>query len=254
MRPLNKGTCPVDIHGSPISVTEYGQWRSHLIKRIGYYCVYCNIPLSHSLDVEHVAPKNPVAGTVPGSLLDWDNMLIACGPCNNAKGNKPIDLNNLYFPQTHNTLLPFDHEVHAVHSDHAIVTIAKGLNISQAKKAKATIALMKLDYIDLRDKVVDIRTIKRKDALIMARQTYILFQRIKSSEPNEISKTATFVATVAKGYGFFGHWFRIFKNEPEVIKALIDSDLIPGTAQNCFDPANGYALLPRNPVNAADPI
>ncbi len=254
MRPINKGNCPVDNNGNLISVTEYGQWRSHLIARIGYYCAYCNMPLSHSLQVEHVSPKNPPVGTVPGSALDWDNMLIACGPCNNAKDNTPIDLSKFYFPENHNTLLPFEHIIHTTNSIHAIVKEATTLNPVQAQKAKDTIELTKLDQIDLRDKVVDIRTIKRRDALTMIQQSFLLFQQIKVNQPNRIVQTADYLALVAKGYGFFGHWFRTFKNEPEVIRALLNNNTIPGTATNCFDPNNGYAFLNRNPNNNHDPI
>lgn len=254
MRPLDKGACPVDNNGIPISVTEYGNWRTHLINRIGYYCVYCNIPLSHSLEVEHVKPKNPPVGHVAGNMLDWDNMLIACGPCNNAKGNNPIDLDRLYFPETHNTLLPFDYEIDNVNPEHAIVAASNGLDNNQKQKAIDTIALTKLDNIDSRDKVVDIRTIKRKDAMLMVQQSYLLYQHIKAKEPNDIPRTANFLAMVAKGYGFFGHWFRIFRNEPEVIRALLNNNTIPGTASECFDPNNGYAFINRNPTNNNDPI
>ena len=65
------------------------------------------MPLNHSLQVEHVVPKNSPAGYIVGDALAWDNMLLACGPCNTAKSNKPVDFVTYYFPEEHNILLPF---------------------------------------------------------------------------------------------------------------------------------------------------
>lgn len=49
------------------------------------YCSYCETPVLQLVEVEHIWPKS----TLTIYALDWDNFLIACGPCNNAKSNKP---------------------------------------------------------------------------------------------------------------------------------------------------------------------
>lgn len=108
MRPLNKGNLPLDEVGNRMDPANYKKWRKALISRIGYYCAYCNQPLSHSLQVEHVIPKTPQHGYAPRDALAYGNMLLACGPCNNAKDNNPVDTATYYFPEKHNTHLPFE--------------------------------------------------------------------------------------------------------------------------------------------------
>ncbi len=62
MRPIHKGPCPLLANGVRKTASNYKDWRLDLIDRIGYYCAYCNMPLSHQLNVEHVVPKVPVPG------------------------------------------------------------------------------------------------------------------------------------------------------------------------------------------------
>lgn len=254
MRPLDKGPWPVDINGQRITVNDYDHWRALLIERIGYYCAYCNMPLSHSLQVEHVVPKNPPPGYVPGDPLSWDNMLLACGPCNRAKWNTPINFDDYYFPDHNNTLIPFQHVVHPVNPDSAIVVESPGLQAAQLSKASSSIRLFGLANIDKRPDIVDIRHIKRRDALIAVDMAYTLYVGIKVDNPDLVQKTAELIAQMAKGWGFFGIWFRKFQDEPKVIKALIDPVNIKGTHQGSFDAVNGYGVVNRNPQNVADLI
>lgn len=90
--------------------------------------------------------------------------------------------------------------------------------------------------------------------MVMVRESFELYQLTKRNNPAELNIVASFLARVAKGYGFFGSWFRIFRDEPEMISALLDTNLIPGTALSCFDAANQYVAIPRNSANQLDPI
>lgn len=252
MRPLNKGTAPQD-NGTDVHVSEYGEWRMSLIERIGYYCAYCNMPLSHSLNVEHVVAKAPREGHDAGDYLAWENMLLACGPCNNAKGNIPTDGDRFYLPEINNTLIPFDVQEHPENSNAAIIVPHDGLNESQNSKAQNTIELVGLDKIDLRNKVVDIRWKKRKATLLLANLSYELYSKVKVALPEEIDKAACHVARSAAETGFFLIWFKIFRNESVVMEKLLDSEYIPGTALECFE-ENSHKLLSRNPENNFDPI
>jgi hypothetical protein len=253
MRPLNKGNTPTDAGGNAIVVTAYKDWRSHLINRIGYYCVYCNQPLSHSLQVEHVIPKRPPAGVAAGAALDWDNMLLACGPCNNAKGNTPIDVNTYYLPEEHNTHLPFSIVINA-NPEHAIVIERAGLNANQHQKAHDTIELLELDNIDERPAIVDIRSLKRKAAMLSVQSARQVYDMAVASPTYNANVVATDIARRAADSGFFSLWYEEFMNEPLVMEKLTDNAIIKGTATNCFDPTNGYKPIHRNPANAADPI
>ncbi|WP_212005488.1 HNH endonuclease [Chitinophaga sp. HK235] len=254
MRPLNKGTSPVDQAGTPIAVSDYDRWRKLLIERIGYYCCYCNIPLSHNLQVEHVVPKNPPPGYAVGDPLAWDNMLLACGPCNRTKWNQPVDFNDYYFPEKNNTLIPFEIIFHPVDPSAAIVNHSEDLQLHQQSKARSTIDLMGLNVIDQRADIVDIRYMRRRDAILMVDAAYGLFQDFKHNNPGNLGQAAERVAILAKGVGFFTLWFDKFEQEPVVISALINPAIIPGTAQDCFDTTQNYQLIPRNPGNPVDPI
>lgn len=252
MRPLDKGSCPTDDNASQIAVTDYTFWRKRLIDRIGCYCAYCNMPLSHNLQVEHVVPKNPPPGYTRGDALGWDNMLLACGPCNNAKGNIPIDFDDYYFPERNNTLLPFQIRIHSEHADAAVVQKADSLERIQQRKAENTIALLGLAKIDRRDNIVDIRWKLRRDAVVAVDSAFSLYQQAKALGNAHSASSA--MAIWAKGIGFFGLWFEKFLNEPEVMQALVTPDNIPGTAQECFDATDGYKPQYRNRNRAIDPI
>ncbi|HEX3934837.1 MAG TPA: HNH endonuclease signature motif containing protein [Puia sp.] len=251
---MDKGANPTDEHGNPIAVADYDLWRALLIKRIGYYCAYCNMPLSHSLQVEHVVPKDPPAGYTPGDPLAWGNMLLACGPCNRAKWNTPIDFADYYFPEENNTLLAFEIAIDPANTDAALVRPVGQLTPEQLTRARRTIELLKLDVIDRRQKVVDIRWKKRRRAINAVEAVYQLYRQAQHSPDYAATEAARYVAECAEVTGFFGLWFAKFRGEPSVIRELINPAIIPGTDQACFDAANNYSLVPKNPHVAADPI
>jgi len=251
MRPLDKGANPVDVNGNPITVNNYDYWREELINRIGYYCAYCNMPLSHSLQVEHVVPKNPPVGYTAGDALAWDNMLLACGPCNNAKSNTPVNFVTYYFPEEHNTLLPFMIRPNPANTA-AFVVPVRHLTANQLIKAQATIALTKLNVVDRRSKVVDIRWKRRKDAIKAVLGVYEMYNELKTTATFNASRYGAHIAEIAKNTGFFSLWFECFYNEPDVIEQLILG--LPGTAAVCFDPASGFVPINRNSTNATDPF
>jgi hypothetical protein len=56
-----------------------------LITGLGEYCSYCESRVTGLLEVEHVLAK----AEFPTLATEWDNFLLACGPCNNCKGNTP---------------------------------------------------------------------------------------------------------------------------------------------------------------------
>lgn len=253
MRPLDKGNCPQNGNVAK-TVTKYGQWRSDLIDRVGYYCCYCNMPLSHQLQVEHVVAKVAAAGAVQGSLLDWDNMLLACGPCNNIKKNKPSNSTLHYLPESHNTYLPFITILDPNHADAAIKACAHGLTQAQQQKAKDTIDLFGLDHHDSRDKIVDLRWMKRKSAMLAVQNQYDLYQQAKGNPKFDEVRAAKGIVWAAKECGFFSLWYDAFVNEPEVMKQLTNNSIIKGTATSCFDAANSYKPIGRNLQNAVDSI
>lgn len=253
MRPLDKGATPQDANGNDIAPANYPNWRSALIDRIGYYCAYCNQPLSHSLQVEHVVPKNPPPGYAPGDALAWDNMLLACGPCNNSKGNNPVDAVTYYLPEEHNTHLPFSIVYHT-NNLHAIVAENNNLTPDQQQKARRTIDLLDLANIDERPNIVDIRSLRRKATMLSVQSARIIYDIAVNSPTFNPTVAAEDIARRAADSGFFSLWYEAFANEPLVMEKLVTNIIIKGTSQNCFDPANNYQPVNRNPNNLIDPI
>jgi HNH endonuclease len=242
MRPIDKGNCP-QINGMDKTVATYIDWRADLIARIGYYCVYCNMALSHQLHVEHVVPKVPMAGETAGELLKWDNMLLACEKCNRAKSNENSNETIHYLPEYQNGLLVFSGIMTPLRIDALVVGQRPGLNATQQIKAQATIGLFEWQNVDTRGAIVDIRWLKRYNVQIEVLAARDLLEMAKRSPTYDANLAGRLVATQASGGGFFMLWFHEFINEPEVLRWLVHPDLFPGVKQSCFDP---ITYLPIN--------
>ena len=257
MRPLDKGNCPTIKNKTGIisnkKVAKYSDWRLDLIDRIGYYCAYCNMPLTHCLNVEHVVSKKPRFAPkeyVVGSLLDWENMLLACFKCNNAKSDEPINYEDYYFPEKHNTFLIFDADIDATKGS-AILKVKTTLNVQQTIKAKRTIELFKFENIeDDRSDIVDLRWQFRYNAYFVVKSAYEGYTRHKASNNFDEAADILNIKLVAEVTGFFQIWFDFFVNEPKVLQTLLQ---IKGTAINCFDTTT-FQPIPRNLKNKNDTI
>jgi hypothetical protein len=213
------------------------------------------MPLSHALQVEHVKPKNLYPDNKEIEL-GWDNMLLACGSCNNAKSDQNIEGENYILPEQDQALNFFkawsfplreplpDGIVYAddkkklreIHQGQNACVIGAKDNLPRANKQRAadTIGLLKLNQIDLRTAIVDFRWKKRGETLLQTKVCRMLFDSNQDKE-----QAAKWIAIAAKGYGFFMLWYQEV-TEPEVRKALIDQ--FRGTRTNAFDP-NTYAPL-----------
>ena len=74
MRPINKGESPYK------KINEYKDVLPYLERRIGMYCSYCEFPIPHVPEVEHVVSKSK-----GGDLTDWNNLNLGCKYCNTRK-------------------------------------------------------------------------------------------------------------------------------------------------------------------------
>lgn len=74
MRPINKGESPYK------KINEYKDALPYLERRIGMYCSYCEFPIPHVPEVEHVVSKSK-----GGDLTDWNNLNLGCKYCNTRK-------------------------------------------------------------------------------------------------------------------------------------------------------------------------
>lgn len=242
MRAVNKGNVPL-VNGHPKVVSDYKDWRQDLLERIGNYCCYCNMRLNDSPQVEHVVPKNPQAGHAAGSLLDWDNMLLACGPCNREKSNKPVSNNTHYLPDFHNTQIVFEYFVkpHPSKADR-IACIPRPRNDPHVvqSKAQATIDLCKLDKVEFNKRATDLRWKYRYEAWLSAKLWREEWDKWGSKLP--ISFIPLLVDTIVSR-GFFSIWFDRFADVPSVIKEILIGT--PGNNLQCFD-SNSFSAIPHN--------
>jgi 5-methylcytosine-specific restriction endonuclease McrA len=69
----------------PHILSIYKQAAMPLTTTLGDICSYCETRIPGTLDVEHAVPK----ALYPSFAVAWENLLLACGPCNVAKRDRP---------------------------------------------------------------------------------------------------------------------------------------------------------------------
>jgi len=64
--------------------------RKNILLRDRCECQYCGVQLSvNSATIDHVIPRSKGGGTT------WNNVVVACHPCNRKKGNRSLDRINM---------------------------------------------------------------------------------------------------------------------------------------------------------------
>lgn len=213
MRPVERGQ-------APRIYKKYTDAISDLEQRLGTYCSYCERTVKSSLAVEHKYPKKKCRTL----RLEWKNFLLACNTCNGIKGQRIMQ--EVIWPDLNNTLLAIEY------SEGGFVAVASNLNNSQDIRAKSLIDLVGLSRHP--GNVSDKPT--RRDTRWMDREE--IWQAAEGCKSNyailgKSEEALSLVLIAAKHSGFFSVWIEVFKDEPEVLNALIAA--FPGTAKNCFD-------------------
>ena len=240
MRPVTKIGWPQE-GGNPKSYNPHTKAKTDLEGHLGCYCSYCEV-FSSDLEVEHVISRDQ-----DNTLShDWNNFLVACGRCNRRdnKSNRNVDLAIMHFPHRNNTFLSFKYE------EGGYVKVNPDLDgTASFTHAENMLHLVGLDKIPGNPKYPnlnqnDTRWKHRRVAWEWA------VKYLPKFESGELSPVE--VAEFASQKGFFSVWYSVFSAHEDVRQALIN--IFIGTAINCFDPANGYEPIHRNPLNIADPI
>ncbi len=233
MRPVERGAWPLDpITNQPKQFSTYSASRKDLINRMGQYCSYCESRLNASLAVEHVQPKS----VVPGLELDWENFLLACTNCNSTKGATPIDLLDYFWPDLHNTFIPFQY-----HSD-GRVELNQALSSTEKRKAQGTLKLVGLQKYPDTDSASDRRWINRTEAFqkaLRAKQQLADATALDARIP-----TMTLLIDLATATGFFSVWFSVFSDQLDVLGKLLAA--FPGTDHASFDSRQNFRAIRRN--------
>lgn len=221
MRPIDKGPTPT-VKGKIKKVSDYTQWRADLLDRLGPYCCYCNIRLSDSIQVEHVVAQSKDIS----SVLDWDNLLLSCAPCNRAKSNQDCSYLTHYLPQYHNTHLAF------IYYGEKPFTRPRD-SVENKNKSENTIALFSLDRDTSRDpnRVTDLRWKFRRSAILYARICRQDWRHEWGEERK--SEYVRHLKIMVEGHGFWSVWYDAFFDVPEVVQMLVKD--FPGTNRRYFD-------------------
>ncbi|MCB9038107.1 MAG: HNH endonuclease [Lewinellaceae bacterium] len=232
MRPIERGPWPLDMGTNvPKQFREYGLARRDLIERMGQYCSYCETRLNASLAVEHVQPK----AHTPGLKLDWFNFLLACTNCNSTKGDKAIRLADYYWPDIHNTYLPY------VYNADGKIAVSPILNPPEITKAQAMLDLVGLQKYPNTDAASDRRWINRKEAFEKAIRSRQNLAEATTHGVRDLFIDQLIIA--ATSVGFFSVWFLVFKGHDDVLAAILEA--FPGTHQASFDVNNHFIPIRR---------
>lgn len=213
---------------------------------LGQYCSYCECysPCCSNLEVEHVQPKGfkNINGEKPYEHLSkkWDNFLLGCSTCNGPgnKSSKDVVLENIHLPHRNNTFLSLEYK------EGGVINVNPKLSGKSLENANALVNLLNLSPTEYKDIAKDYRIEMRRRAWEKADEYLNDYRNGETT----IEKLIDYI----KVTGCWSVWFTVFKDCPEVRKELIEH--FPGTAQECFDPGNGYDPVPRNPDNASDPV
>lgn len=222
MRPVNKGESPYE------AIKEYPDALPYLEKAIGLYCSYCEFPIPHVPEVEHISSKSK-----GGPLTAWSNLLLGCKYCNTRKGKKilPKDVDTYMWPDQDNTALAYSYEggIPAVNTDGLNAVDPTGSRLAKAEKL---FRLMKLDNVPMpgdRDR----RFHQRNSVYEIALDSLDNWKSHKNCTPDLLDSMKKQIIHTALAYGFFSIWMTVFSDEPVILKALIDA--FPGTNRDFFD-------------------
>lgn len=222
MRPVNKGDSPYQ------AIKSYGDALPYLKKRLGAYCSYCEQPIDHVPEVEHLISK-----TRGGDETAWENLLLGCKYCNTRKANT-TSLENwteYLWPNRDNTAMAYTYQNGFPRVNQALLEIDPDGDFY--KKAQNLYDLVGLDHVTT-EKDKDNRFVLRNAAYTIATAFLEDWEEAKKRQDSfllEICKKH--IEVVALKYGFFSVWMTTFSNEPEILQMLIEK--FPNTRKECFD-------------------
>lgn len=215
MRPVNRGD-------APRRYAKYQDAIGDLEDRLGKYCCYCEQRLPTSLEVEHVSPKS----SDPDRETDWENFLLACKICNTVKGSQETNNQDFVWPDKDNTLLAIRYK------QGGLVEAEQGISDEIQLKVVNLIDLVGLDrHIG---KSGSKCSSKRDDRYKEREEVWKIAMYNRDELPQSDSDyTRGLLVTAAVGWGFFGVWMTVFKDDADLRQRLVNA--FKGTAHDCFD-------------------
>ena len=227
MRPIERGSLPIDESGTPKIFSRYQDAKEDLIERLGAYCSYCERRIDASLAVEHKQPKEKNKDL----KLSWDNFLLGCANCNSTKGDKDVELDDYYWPDRDNTIRALEY------LQGGILQVNSNLTNSEKELAINTLELTGLNKMPTPNSTgSDYRFKNRNEAWEQAEE---VLQDLLNNDTPHMRET---IVKLAKATGFFSVWMTVFREDRDMLLRFIDA--FPGTCRSCFDRQGGPIARP----------
>lgn len=222
MRPVNKGPSPYD------TIQEYAEALPYLESVIGLYCSYCEFPISHVPEVEHISAKKK-----GGDETNWSNLLLGCKYCNTRKGTKvtPENVERHLWPDNDNTALAYvyDGGIPKVNKNELDMLDPSG---TLSAKAQTLFAVVDLGHVPAPNEK-DRRFRQRNKAYELALDSLRDWQEQNKVCPKASEGLKNQIVRTATATGFFSIWMTVFAGEADILCALIEA--FPGTNRKCFN-------------------
>lgn len=217
----------------------HGLAKTALVANLGMACSYCedSSHVERNLDVEHIQPKG--LPQYAALRTKWSNFLLSCHTCNGSdnKDTHDVILGEVHLPHLNNTFLSLQYDAGGV------VRVNPALTGLSYQHAEALFNLLGLGKNSISSCPGDKRWKKRSDDWDLANK-YLLKYNAGTVEIDTI-------IDLVKARGGWSIWFTVFRGKDDVLEKLIDC--FEGTAARCFDAANHYEPIERNP-GQPDPV
>ena len=192
------------------------------------YCSYCEFPIPHVPEVEHVVSKSK-----GGDLTDWNNLNLGCKYCNTRKKAQtmPENKKNYLWPDEDNTAIAYSY-INGIPKVNEELLIKLDSTGDYLKRARNTYKLVGLGNLPMgKDK--DRRFGQRNTAYQKALNSLENWNHMKDLSKEYQNDMKKQIVMTALGDGFFSIWMEVFCDEPEIRLALIEA--FPGTNLNYYD-------------------
>ena len=219
MRPVAKGQPPQ---------AEYSKYRDaldDLAGQIGLFCSYCEQPIQHAPEIEHVQPKS----LEPELERSWENLLLSCKNCNSTKSDKPVDLDRVAMPDSDNTFRGL------VFLEGGNIKVSPNLTDAQAEMMGHVVELVRLDRHPDAENKDDQPTDRDKRAYLRRDVWDLAHHYLRLVElPGGDHLICNLIADdLAPAKGFFSVWMTVFRDHPDMLKRIIQA--FPGTDAGSFN-------------------
>lgn len=197
-----------------------------LADRIGLFCSYCEQPIRHAPEIEHVQPKS----LKPELECKWKNLLIACTSCNRTKRTKSVGLAQVAMPDTDSTFRGLEF------FEGGRIGLFPDLTDAQTQLMRHVVRLVRLDrHPDAKDKGDqprdrDKRADLRRDVWDTASRCLGHYEEQREKNPWIRNLIAD---EIVPPRGFFSVWMTVFRDPPDMLKRF--NQAIPGTDSGFFD-------------------